>query len=74
MLILNLLKEQSGVCVAGLDPELVPCILASYLLDVFGSSFNEPPQSKDYFGNENYVQTSRQPTIFSTSYLLNIVQ
>lgn len=25
-------------------------MLGSYLLYVIGSSFNEPPQSKDYFG------------------------
>lgn len=74
MLRLNLLKEQIGICVAGLDRELVPCILGSYLLDVVGSSFNEPPQSKVYFGGENYVHTLIQPTIFSMSYLVNIVE
>lgn len=71
---LNLSKEQSCFCVARLDPELVPCMLGSYLFDVVGSSFNEQPQSYDFFGQENYVHTSIQPTILSTSYLLNIVQ
>lgn len=54
---LNLLKEQSGFCVAGLDPELAPCMLGRYLFDVVGCSFTEPPQSTDYSGEENNILT-----------------
>lgn len=73
MLKLDLVEEQC-FCVTELDQELVPCMLGSYLFDITGSSFSDPPQSEDYFSEENYVHASIQPTIFSTSYLLNIVQ
>lgn len=66
---LNLSKEQSGFMWQDLTQNSF-CVCQDFFV---GSSFNQPPQSKDYFGEDNYVHTSIQPMIF-TSYLLNVVQ